>query len=127
MYRVLGWTLTGIAAVLAFHLAAAEAALMFGFIAFFSLLGTVAYYFAFVSLIPVALMFSRHRATAELLFLLFLLASIAGLVHLISPQYTATSLNRTLMTFSWLGWIGLWLVWTIRRTGLLPDIREKPE
>ena len=96
----------GVAAVLAFHLAVAEAAVMFGFIAFFALLGTVAYYFAFVALIPVALMFSRHRSTAELMFLLFLLTSIAGLVHLISPQYTATSLNRTLITFSWLGWIG---------------------
>lgn len=124
VYRILGWTLTGVAAVLAFHLAVAEAAVMFGFIAFFALLGTVAYYFAFVALIPVALMFSRHRSTAELMFLLFLLTSIAGLVHLVSPQYTATSLNRTLITFSWLGWIGLWLVWTLRRTGLLPNIHE---
>lgn len=124
VYRIVGWTLTGIAAVLAFHLVAAEAALMFGFIAFFSLLGTVSYYFAFVSLVPIALMFSRHRASAEIMFLLFLLANIAGLMHLVSPQYTATSLNRTLMTFSWLTWIGIWLLWTLRRTGLLRDIQE---
>ena len=56
VYRAIGWGLTGIAAVLAFSLAPAEAAVMFGFIAFYSLLGTVGYYFSCASLVSMSIL-----------------------------------------------------------------------
>lgn len=124
IFKTIAWGMTLAAGVLAFHLAAAEAAIMFGFIAFYCLLGTVGYYFSCASLICIACSFSRRKGAGDLMFLLFLATSIAGLAHLVSPRYTAVSMYRTITSFTWLVWIVTWFVWSMRRTGLLKSIEE---
>ena len=99
---------------------------MFGFIAFYALLGTVGYYFSCASLVCIACLFAHRRASGTFMFLLFLLTSVVGLHHAASDIYTKESLYRTLTSMSWGIWIVAWLVWTAARTGLMRISEERP-
>lgn len=116
LVQALGLALTGFAALLCLRLRPFEAAILFGFTAFYGLLGTVHYYFACASLL-VLLWYRRVAAPGGMLLLIGYFACNT-LAHAYLHHVGSTRvLYNTLLSSLWLVYLVAVLVYLSRETG----------
>lgn len=94
-----------------------EAAGILGFTIFFSLLGTVGYYFTCASLLVLALHRRVRDPAGAALLALFFLGSLGGHIALLATGYYRFTYNTVLST-GWSVWLVLALLWLGHKVGL---------
>ena len=116
-----GLLLVGVAAFVCLRLNPVEAAILFGFTAFYGLLGTVHYYFACASLL-VLLWYRRVATPAGILFICgYFACNVIGHAYMYSHD-TLRVLYNTLLSLLWLVYLVSMLVYFARETGWTQQI-----
>jgi hypothetical protein len=116
----LGLLMTLLAIAVATRLAYAEAAILVGFVAFYSLLGTVAYYFTCASLVWLLWHRRRRRGGALLMALGFWALSLIGYYNWLTVRSNPV-LFGGVMSFGWFFYIWATLIYLGIDTGLFSD------
>ncbi len=119
----IGALLAGAAALICLRLNPVEAAILFGFTAFYGLLGTVHYYFACASLL-VLLWYRRVKTPAGLLFICgYFACNVVGHTYL-HTHNTLRVLYNTLLSSLWLVYLVAMLVYLARETGWTKQLAQ---
>lgn len=124
-YRALAALVLGLAAAIAVKTEDdVEAAGILGFTIFFSLLGTVGYYFTCASVLVLALHRRAREPMGAALLALFFLTSLAAHIGLYTTLYYRFMYNTVLST-AWSIWLVLVLGWLAWRVGVFRSWRNR--